>query len=241
MQSALLDLYQSVANLWASRLRLYQWHTDHRRSHVLHDANGRRRPVDRHDLHLRTAARHRRTVQWVSLFNLIIQILIINPHSHRSTTLLHSTTEDLGLEISRILNGFFTSGYDKRVRPNYGGKPVEGKNRFEKSCWAFGLIRFSPFWPTLFVAYSWCHDVCDQHQFGFGSADGLHQWLLLSTVLARSATCLSENQRNHADFRWCRSQRKDLGNIFNLKTERTSPKLISSFVYLSCPTLSLPT
>lgn len=34
--------------------------------------------------------------------------------------IFNSTNDDLGLEISRILNGFFTSGYDKRVRPNYG-------------------------------------------------------------------------------------------------------------------------
>ena len=33
---------------------------------------------------------------------------------------LKRTNDDLGLQISKILNGFFTSGYDKRVRPNYG-------------------------------------------------------------------------------------------------------------------------
>ncbi|RWS31337.1 GABA-gated chloride channel 2 subunit-like protein, partial [Leptotrombidium deliense] len=32
---------------------------------------------------------------------------------------------DLGRNITKILDAFFASGYDKRVRPNYGGPPVQ--------------------------------------------------------------------------------------------------------------------
>ncbi|XP_053205568.1 gamma-aminobutyric acid receptor subunit alpha-4-like isoform X2 [Panonychus citri] len=32
---------------------------------------------------------------------------------------------DIGLNITQILDSFFSSGYDKRVRPNYGGPPVK--------------------------------------------------------------------------------------------------------------------
>ena len=32
---------------------------------------------------------------------------------------------EIGVNITRILNAFFDSGYDKRVRPNYGGPPVD--------------------------------------------------------------------------------------------------------------------
>ena len=35
---------------------------------------------------------------------------------------LHSLCSDAGNNITRILNAFFDSGYDKRVRPNYGGE-----------------------------------------------------------------------------------------------------------------------
>lgn len=36
-------------------------------------------------------------------------------------TLLRFNSRDLGLNISKILNSFFDHGYDKRVRPKYGG------------------------------------------------------------------------------------------------------------------------
>ena len=31
---------------------------------------------------------------------------------------------DAGANVTKILNAFFESGYDKRVRPNYGGDSV---------------------------------------------------------------------------------------------------------------------
>ena len=38
---------------------------------------------------------------------------------------LYYYSRDIGLNITQILDSFFSSGYDKRVRPNYGGPPVK--------------------------------------------------------------------------------------------------------------------
>ena len=46
-------------------------------------------------------------------------------HGHRRRCRCHRRHlhhSDMGGNISKILNAFFASGYDKRVRPNYGGK-----------------------------------------------------------------------------------------------------------------------
>lgn len=44
------------------------------------------------------------------------------PMTYYATALVVERSQEMGSNISKILNAFFTSGYDKRVRPNYGGE-----------------------------------------------------------------------------------------------------------------------
>lgn len=48
---------------------------------------------------------------------------------------IYNFNSDLGKNITKILNAFFSSGYDKRVRPNYGGKRLKiryiNRNHFD--------------------------------------------------------------------------------------------------------------
>lgn len=63
-----------------------------------------------------------------SSHQMVMEPLIENLQSEQDVIpeqLIVKPTRDLGANISRILNAFFDHGYDKRVRPKYGGPPVE--------------------------------------------------------------------------------------------------------------------
>lgn len=50
--------------------------------------------------------------------------VIQQPINERSREAFASDPRDLGATVSKILNDWFATGYDKRVRPAYGGPPV---------------------------------------------------------------------------------------------------------------------
>ncbi|OQR74132.1 GABA-gated chloride channel [Tropilaelaps mercedesae] len=61
------------------------------------------------------------------LFSFLVLLTVLQvAHSHKARNSdfyeLRPGQTERGQNITHILNSFFTKGYDKRVRPNYGGK-----------------------------------------------------------------------------------------------------------------------
>ncbi|XP_022665354.1 gamma-aminobutyric acid receptor subunit beta-like isoform X3 [Varroa destructor] len=74
----------------------------------------------------------RRTASWTSrillpLLTLLAALQVAQSHKTKTSDFyeLRPGQTERGQNITHILNSFFTKGYDKRVRPNYGGPPVK--------------------------------------------------------------------------------------------------------------------